>query len=381
MKKIILFIALLLNSFSCREKFNADIKSPPTGYLIVEGNINVGIDAVTTISLSYSTPLDSAAIKPETNATVFIEDQSNIQYPLRPDGKGNYQSDALQLSTDRQYRVHIITSTGNEYYSSFTETKISPPIDSLSWVIINNGVEVQVSTHDDQNKSKYYQWTYVETWEYVSAFYTVLKYENSKLEYRTSADPQIRNCWNAANSSSIIIASTAKLQQDFIYRKPIAFVTFNNSDKLVKRYSILVNQSVLNSEAYEYLERMRKNSEQLGSIFDAQPSQLRGNVRSRRDSSEIVVGYVGASSVTQKRIFIAREEIGSVPIRTFYEPCIIDTIPNDPLEIDQFLKSGSNIPIEYWAQGIFILGVKYSDGGCVDCRLRGGTNIKPSYWP
>jgi hypothetical protein len=381
MKKNILYLMLALVVFSCREKFTADIKSPPTGYLIVEGNINVGTDAVTTINLSYSTPLDSIQVKPENNATIFIEDRQNTQYPLRIVDPGVYQSDPLQLPLDKQYRVHIITSNGSEYYSSFTDTKTSPPIDSVSWEIKNGGVEVQVTTHDDNNNSKYYQWSFDETWEYVSEFYTVLKWEGNGLQYRTNADPQIRNCWSTAKSNNIIIASSAKLQQDLIFKKPVAFISFSNSDRLVKKYSILVNQSVISSDAYEYLERMRKNSEQLGSIFDAQPSQLRGNVRSRRDSGEIVVGHVGASTVTQKRIFIERQQIGSVPIRTFYESCIIDTVDNIPLEIRRYFEMGDNIPTEYYAQGIFILGVIYSNKYCVDCRERGGTNIKPPYWP
>ncbi len=382
MKRLLFYFTILSFISGCREKFYADLPSPATGYLIVEGIISLGNEVVTGINLSRTTPLDSDDINPEENATVYIEDRLNRQYALSRTGSGRYESQPLDLPLNEQYRLHIFAG-GKEYYSAFTDSKISPPIDSLYWVPKAEGIEIQLNTHDAQSLSKYYYWSFVETWEYSVPYYALLKYipATNEVDYRGPGDPQIYSCWSTLNSFNIIIASTAKLSQDLVYAKPINFISATNSNKLFEKYSIIVKQSVLPKDAYEYLDRIRKNTEQVGSIFDAQPSQLRGNIRCVSDSSEIVVGFISTSSITEKRIFIKRSEIPPFKIPTFYESCMRDTIRFNPDSLRDAFASGSNLPIDYWRTETGIIQAVVSGPDyCVDCRERGGTNIRPSFW-
>ena len=116
-------------------------------------------------------------------------------------------------------------------------------------------------------------------------------------------------------------------------------------------------------------------------LDDAQPSQLRGNIKSRNDSSEIVVGFIGASTVTEKRIFITADQLPPARPVSYYEDCIRDTIPNNPDAIMEEYADGTMLPFDYLYGAGGIVGIIGSTRYCVDCRLKGGTNIKPSFWP
>ena len=65
--------------------------------------------------------------------------------------------------------MHITTKNGKEYASDYSVVRTTPEIDSISWLRDNGGVRIYINTHDDQNKTKYYRWSYSETWEFHAA--------------------------------------------------------------------------------------------------------------------------------------------------------------------------------------------------------------------
>jgi hypothetical protein len=131
-------------------------------------------------------------------------------------------------------------------------------------------------------------------------------------------------------STTISIANTEKLTANVIYQFPLTQIPYNTSDKLIDRYSILVKQYALTRDWYEWNQKIKKNTEQLGSIFDAQPSETGGNIHCVTDPLETVVGFVGCTTETEKRIFIDRTEIPRGIISTGYEFCVPDTVAPNP---------------------------------------------------
>ena len=73
-------------------------------------------------------------------------------------------------------------------------------------------------------------------------------------------------------------------------------------------YSINVKQYALSHEAYLFFEKIKKNTEQLGSIFDPQPSELQGNIHCITNPAETVVGYVDISEEKVQRNFYQEYE-------------------------------------------------------------------------
>lgn len=383
MKKIYTF-ALLLLALGCRDKYNAPVVSPSTGYLVVEGNINSG-NGTTTITLSRTTKLDSFTIKYEQGAIVKVEGDDNSSYSLAETGVGQYTAD-LNLNPTVKYKVSITTSNGKQYVSDLAQVKTNPPIDSISWQQEHDGVGIYINTHDPQNNTRYYQWEFVETWEFHSHYVTSLKYfvDNNimppsySVGYRNglhNPDSSLYVCYQSAPSSNIFIGSTAKLSNDVVYL-PLVFIPHADW-KLSVLYSIEVKQHALTKEGYEFLERMKKNTETTGSVFDAQPSELNGNIHCITDPTEPVIGYINISPAYSKRIFISNSQL---PDWGYEQSCFRMEIDNISDSIK--LKGLGLTPTYPNKLGMFgaILTFYVSSVECVDCTLR-GTNVKPSFWP
>lgn len=378
---IIIALAFIL---SCKQVYNPPNNSPATGYLVVEGFISSGASP-TSITLSRTVGLnEDNTIVYEKNAAVTIEGDNNDNFSLEEGVNGEYHSQPLTLTATAKYRLHIKTSDGKEYLSDYTAVKSGPPIDSISWKREDGGVRIYINTHDPNNNTKYYQWRFEETWEYYSAYQSTIRYSTDDQNNITGvvyrypnhgADTTIYRCWNTVNSSNINIGSSEKLTSDVIYL-PLIYIP-GGSIKLSYLYSVNMRQVSLSEKAYRFMEKMKKNTEELGSIFDPQPSELQGNVHCLTNPSEIVVGFVEVSNEHQKRIFIKRSD---VPDWGYSPGCSTVEIDNN---LDSIKKYGSGrIPTAAGKSSPFggIITFYASDPRCVDCTLS-GTNVKPPFWP
>lgn len=374
----LLFIFLLFAVVGCKEKYIPKVNNTATNFLVVDGTINSG-NGPTFIRISRTTKMtDTVRFNPETGATVSVQGNDNTIFPLVYKGAGIYSADQLTLNNARLYRVHIKTKDGKEYASDYVEVKTTPAIDSISWVRRADGVHIYVNSHDAQNKTRYYRWDFEETWEERST--VIAKYEyrpqtNTVVEIDPNAI-NIYNCWKTQTSTSLLLGTSAALANDVVYQQPMLQIP-NASEKLGVRYSILVRQYALTKEGYEFYSLMKKNTEQLGDIFGPLPTEITGNVRNLSDATEKVIGFVSASSTTEKRIFINESQ---VPGWNFSLNCDVKTVDNKPDSLKEYftfmyrpydaVKTSNNEIVAY-------LGITPR---CADCRLRGGVNVKPSFW-
>lgn len=376
------WILLLMLLGGCKEKYVVKLNVPASGYLVVEGFIN--ISGNTSIMLTRSSSVDTPRYIPEPGAEMDIQTENGPSYFLAEDYAGHYSINGLNLDPGQLYRLHIQTANGKEYVSDYSLVTITPPIDSVNWTattssIYGQQINIFVSTHDNQSQPGYYQWQFEETWKYHSGFSSDLEYLNDTLILRPIED-DIYYCWKSDVSNTINIANTEKLNANVIYQYPLTQVPYNTSNKLITRYSILVKQYALNREWYEWNQKIKKNTEQLGSIFDAQPSEAGGNIHCVQDPGETVIGFVGCTTETEQRIFIDRTEIPYGIVPDDYVSCLMDTVAPNKHAIDSAFQGGGNIPIDFLYFGNTLIGVQSSIAECVDCRIEGGTNVKPSFW-
>lgn len=377
--KIGIFCCCYLVFISCKKPFTPKLEQKDINVLVVEGYI----DGSDTISFKLSRtrkiyPGDTAISKNELNAHLTIQDNHNNSYPLFDKGNGLYRSNGiLNLNPAYQYRIHLSTTDAKEYVSDFIAYKVSPPIDSVGWELKNDGVQVYVNTHDISNTTRFYRWEYSETWEFHSSFISFLQYDpiNDTIVNRND---NIYTCWRTQNSSSIVIGSSAKLANDLISKGPILF--FNNHDeRLNVLYSILLKQYPLDENGYNYLLELKNNTENTGSIFDAQPTQTSGNIHNVSDASERVIGYVGAGNHVEKREFIALRPLP--PGWILPSDCLLDTVGLKKGRLKDVFFTNLNTPVDYnFSPTGNLIGYWYSKRSCVDCTMF-GTNVKPSFWP
>lgn len=379
MKRILQILLISLGiSFSlstCKKAYEPPEIKVITNFLVVDGTISCGIDAVTTIVLSRTKRLnDSILFDPELDASVFIEEEGGGSFLVDKKGDGVYQSTPLTLPTGTNYRLKILVN-GKEYLSAYTAAKTSPSIDSVTWKQDDDAI-IYVHTHDPANNTRYYRWDYIETWNYESVLSTAWGVKDGMI---FAKDPitQTDSCWRTANSTNILVASSVALSSDVISYFPIATIP-QHDEKLSKRYSILVRQYAISAEAFRYLQLIQKNTEQLGTLFDGQPSQLEGNIHASDNPGEPVIGYMTASTVTEKRIFIKNIELKDWNYAPGGTSCDdIFVIPRNPVDFRIWDYPDPAYTIYYFPMaGGIMIGRKV----CLECTALGGTNVKPSFW-
>lgn len=379
MRKI-LYCCITILVIGCKEKYEPPVSSPATGYLVVEGYISANGPAE--IHLSRTVPLDSIKITSESLAKVMVQGRdNNSSYTLTESTKGVYSNNLLNLNSSQQYRLYVKTKDGKEYASDYVNVKFAPFIDSISWTRENNGVQLYANTHDPQSNTRYYRWETEETWEFHSRYYSVLTFSHDSrgningVQYRRpDHEPEltIYTCWQSENSTNILLGSSAKLSEDIMHQ-PLVFIP-PASWKLSVLYSINVKQYALSKEEYEYLSKMKSNTEETGSIFDKQPSELQGNIHCLTKPDEPVIGFIGIANVQVQRIFIKNSD---VPDWRYNPDCYDQIIPVDSAYFYPSLLP--TIPYAFTPTGAisYYTGAR---GDCVDCTTI-GTNTKPSFWP
>src|SRR5688572_223356 len=305
--RILPVFVLLCIGFSCRDLYEPGIVSSDDSYLVVEGVLNAG-SGPTDIRLTRTFKLDdSATLRGEQNAMVTVEGKDNTTRQLTMNGDGIYTSPNLNLVLNQEYRLRIVTANGKEYLSDYVIAKKTPLIDSVSFRQNDKGVQIYVTTHDNTNNTRYYLWNYDETWEIRTYYFSNYKYVNGTIIPRDPGD-NVSTCWKYGHSTSILMGSSASFQTDSIPEAPVNFIG-NGDERLAVRYSILVRQYALDKKGYEFFEMMKKNTESLGTIFDAQPSEIKGNIHSASDPAEPVIGNISATTIEEKRIFIERVDL------------------------------------------------------------------------
>ena len=366
-----IFLLLLVFLPGCISQF-IPRTSESAELLIVEGLITDKYGN-STIKLSKSMPLGiRSSANPVSGSEVTISDDLGSTVSFTETVPGTYVPPTFFVGVIGQsYTLHVTTYSGSGIlnYESFPmKMNPVPLIDSLFYEkvlildnveessVVQEGCQVYLNTHDPSNNCRFYRWEFAETWE-IEIPYTVPN----------------KFCWVSDNSSVIKIKNTSTLAEDRINRYPINFVS-NLTDRLSKRYSILVNQYSLNEDEYLYWEKLQNIAEQVGGLYDMIPSSIPSNVTCIDDPTEKVLGYFSVSANTSKMIFI-KDQFKGLVNQYPDNQCIADTIfGGEPFP--------ANLNISAW---IIInnfmppFNVITYTKGCYDCTTR-GTTTEPDFW-
>jgi hypothetical protein len=360
---------------SCLEPYNPPATSNRIKILVVDGFVNSS-EGISTVRLSNANELSNPKKPaPEINAAVTISTDTGTTYQLTEQDSGLYTVSGLTLDNKQKYRVNISTSNGGEYASDYIELKQSPSMD-VTWEPTNEGVNILLNTIDPTGKLQYYRWDYAETWQYRAAYDSYYKLVNAEV-VELAEEEKVFNCWSASRSTNILIGSSVLLSEDIISNLPIMFLP-KGSKKLEVKYSILVKQTALSKEEYDFWQQLKKNTESLGSLFDPQPSQVLGNIHNISNPSAPVLGYFSGGVVQEKRIFIDFYDLPN-HLRIFdtRSNCSYDTIlARDVAGLFEYERLINIVPL----RGPEIAYSKTLTE-CADCREQGGVNVKPKFWP
>lgn len=359
-----LFLLFLASISGCIDPFNPPEINSERQYLVFDGFVHTNNQDTSWIKLSGTQNIhDTSPITYESGATITVEGDKGASYLFNPGPAqpGTYYLPPTYFDQTQNYRV-TIRLRDRSYQSEWQPFQATPKIDSITYEVKGtDGVQVYVHTHDPDDKTRFYKWTFDETWEYFTPLYSAYEVVEGKIEERINP---INRCWSSQVSPHINLFTTAALSKDIVKYHPVQYIPAS-SNKLIWGYSIIVHQQALSREGYDYWSELAQNTETNGSIFDPFPSQLTGNIHSLDDPDDKVFGFFSGGLIQSERIFI-REALGR------FTPCSkIDT-----LSAAEALESPNLIAYELDPPGSFIT----ASPDCLDCRQMGGTLQMPWFW-
>jgi hypothetical protein len=381
-------ILSVLATVSCVEQIVPDLNYKDTeSVLVVDGTITdetgpfrVKLSRSVMVNVLYSPD-------PVNDANVSIYDDKGNLYRLYSKNDGWYETDENELKgiPGNSYTLAITTSDGMQYESSTVIMNVVPDIDTLYFdetvrttfiddqIADETWLNIRLDSHDQEGKIQYWYFQFMETWkvslltENVRVVHSPPGELSNISNVNVLIDNDKRDCWVTRPSNSILIASTVNSPVDelrgFIVR---SFGPYN--EQLHIGYSILVKQSSISREQYDFWKQLKDVNESTGGLYEKLPSQVFGNITCC-DGNAKALGYFAALSVREKRLFISKSD-HHVKTQSAYQNCgyydyePFYLVPKSFFGINE--ETGNN--------------VYTSEDFCADCRAY-GTNIKPSFWP
>ena len=369
---VVISVSLLILLGGCVKQF-IPVTNEKKHLLVVEGLITDQNETYK-VKLSRSRPVGiKYEVDPVTGAQVTVSDDLGNYYFFHGGNGGIYLSDSSIFKGEpgRKYLLHIRApdSVGifySDYESAIVEMKPVPPIDSLYYKKITvrdspvlsdkiDNCQIYLNTHDDSGNCKYFRWDFDETWE-----------------FHLHWDLPNYTCWITRKSGNIMVKNTTSLATDYINGYPLNYIA-ETSDRLQVKYSILVNQYSLSPEEYNYWEKLKSMSDEVGGLYDIIPANVPGNISCITHPEEQVLGYFSVSAKASRRIFIKDYFAGQVDV---YSACLSQIVTNPGI----IPGVGFYVWILY-RNDFAVPPYVYltSDKGCADCTVR-GTKIKPIFW-
>ncbi|MFT4568116.1 MAG: hypothetical protein ACI9FN_003085 [Saprospiraceae bacterium] len=394
MYKFIISISVIIGFASCIELYDPEV-GEYLSTLVVEGFVSDRIGA-SEIKLSTSFAYDENSGNAVSGAKITIEDDNGGQFEFSELEAGIYKSNdsAFKGNAGNSYRLLIALLDGQSYESNWELLKPSPQITSVEYEIVEQlqnepGSESLlvanffVNTEDPSESTKYYKWTWEETFEFALTSPSRIRVAGS------GGDEVIRvpfddfegnSCYKTVLSNQIYIATTENLLENKITRMPIHSFG-NTSPRLAFQYSILVKQFAISKENYLFLKKIEEINEGRGDLFDPIPNEIFGNIKSSGDQSSPVLGFFGVGGISEQRIIVYRDDIPRefAPIRGPH--CVSDTIPLNFTLLSNSIANGRKVLYEYHSIiGVGNIGYILTDAPCNVCSASESTNVKPDFW-
>lgn len=376
---ILIITGLICNS--CIDEYWPDLDKYEN-LLVVDGYIS-NEPGPYTVKLSYSSKVGELTNNPATGASITIIDDLGDSELLTETEPGTYVTSAngIQGLTGRKYKIEIQTSAGKNYESEFEELLTPTEIESVNAELESRtqdglshnliGYQFYLNSAPALSDTNYYLARLEATFQYNADFLIRFIY-NGTLNAFTNSD-SLQTCWRTYKVHEIFTYSTLNLTEPVVTDFPLHYVS-TETRELYIRYSLLVKQFTISEKTYRFWDGVKDLNADQGGLYNTQPYQIRGNVVNRDNTGEPVLGYFMVAGVAQKRIFIAPPS----PAVYFYFPVCVLT----DWDYENFGSIFSSTPVE-WP----MYATMDNNGSrampvqeCMDCRLNGGTVVKPDFW-
>ncbi|MEL6865584.1 MAG: DUF4249 domain-containing protein [Bacteroidota bacterium] len=326
---ILLSMALVVNS--CIDQI--DLETEDRGSLMtISGQLttDLGPHQVEVRSSALFREGPEGIPQPISGASVQVtDDLGTVIEFTEGEPPGVYYSAAdVRGEVGRTYTLEVRTTEGKVYRSQAELMLPVPEIDSLSFALGDDEVDVLVYTPIDKNTGLRWR-AYGE-------------YEFHEISSQTNLNPKICYVTETVDLNLVTVVDGASVNGNFLSAERA--ITKNVDYRFAIRYCMHVIQQSLSPAATEFWSTVNEEINRTGSIFDIPPAKIAGNMANVDDPDEEVLGIFYASAADTSRLFMLRQEVGNPgPL----------CIPFPPPPAD-----------------------------CFNCQQRlGATTEKPVYWP
>lgn len=401
MKHWIYIMCLTFAFSSCIEEYSIS-KNISNGQkqIVIQGHIRAGDQSV--FYISYAKSFGDMTSSQETilNAKINIigkngYESEKAKFDIEQD---RYCIDTHSLEPNTLYAVKV-EAEGEIYQSEFLSLLDTPEIEEINYTEQKDRITFYVSTINDNDASRYYMWSFEEDWEFTASvdfasFPKNYYYIQDTYPMNCPETQTYYRCWNHNESSNVYLASTEHLDENSIKNQFLFSIPADDA-RISCVYSLLLKQFTLSKEAYTYYSHIKKLTEENNGIFQPMPYEVYGNVNCISRPEKKVLGYILASNISTKRIFVNAADFKKcIPIYTGV--CAETELPattdiykkrqNVIFELKGgavlFYPSGHNYDLnDPWDIEFKGNELLYSRQ-CVDCRMvNGATNKRPNFWP
>lgn len=374
----VLFFILIGIFCGCRTPYDPEVPDTELRILVVEGYLDTeGMKSE--LKLSRTLPLSAAAsMLPETGATVLLRSQNGQQFPISEKGLGIYLFER-NIDERQTYTLEIVLKSGERYASEILKPIVTPEIIDGGFKRDSDGVEVFVSTQGNAEADDFL-WTFEETWIYRPRIRTPYIYDTRLRDVRQRTEAEQNSlCFKTESSPDIVIETSSRFQDQVVFEKTVTEIP-EGDERIMERYSILISQKGIASKDVQFWEVLKKNTEDIGSIFSPLPSLIGGNVKSLDNASSPVIGQVSLGVIRQKRIYVNRAEVSPWNyLDPQFNDCVIGEVAVLRAGYPEAFGNGATVPARELMQGTTIIGYFPSSNRCTDCTLY-ASPIRPDFW-
>ncbi|WP_281226711.1 DUF4249 domain-containing protein [Flavobacterium aquiphilum] len=349
------------------------------------------------ITLSKTSRLEANETKIETGAKVYITDNTGLKYDFE-EVSGKYVSKTeFQIIPGREYKLNITVKDGRSYESTIEKMPPINPIQDVKALVetkeldtkeLDKGVAIHVYSNDQTGEAKYYRYKFEESYKIIAPNWSIYKATivpgstpTSNPSIKLISNPtNTKTCYGSKNSTDLLLTSTAELNENKV-DFPVRFIS-NQNYIITHRYSILVYQYVENLAAYTYYKTLKKISDSSSLLSPLQPGFLYGNIKSKNNPDDKVIGYFDVVSVSSKRIFFNYSDLfPKDPLPPYYTECeqmgLNFCFFGIDCDGDNLVYGFTNNTITYNSNS----GNRYYvyPAPCGDCTTF-SSNIKPPFW-
>jgi hypothetical protein len=303
----------------------------PIRLVTEEGAGSLVIDGVITdqpgpqvIKLSRSINFDNTRVLrvypvPEQKAIVTIKDRQGVVENGQEVQPGTYQFNTIQGVVGHTYELSIQTADGNMYVSQPETMRPVPSIEKIDFefkfydhLFINaagnprilpmDAFFIYVTVNDPSEKGNYYRWQSDGIFEFFSL----------------NDNPAIKQCWAPVPrlESKIEIEDDTNINGKS-FRQLVCVIPYDRPTQ----YLVKIRQQSLTEAAHNFWKASLAQQVSTGSLFDAPPAAVTGNVYNVADPEETVLGFFGASSIFRTSLLLERfRDAGLVPPSRYILP-------------------------------------------------------------